>query len=84
MAYDLPKTILGRTGLRVTRLGTGGAYCETVAGYRRALDCGVNYMDTARGYRDGKDEEVIGPRDVRIKLHTGGYRRIVSWMTERV
>ena len=60
MAYDLPKTILGRTGLRVTRLGTGGAYCETVAGYRRALDCGVNYMDTARGYRDGKDEEVIG------------------------
>ena len=56
----LPTTILGRTGLKVTRLGIGGAYCETVEGYRAALDCGVNYIDTARVYRDGQDEEVIG------------------------
>ena len=60
MSYDLPVTILGRTGLAVTRLGIGGAYCETVEGYRAALDCGVNYVDTARVYRDGQDEEVIG------------------------
>ncbi len=60
MSYDLPVTTLGRTGLAVTRLGIGGAYCETVEGYRAALDCGVNYVDTARVYRDGKDEEVIG------------------------
>jgi len=31
-----------------------------VDGYRAALDCGVNYVDTARGYRDGEDEKVIG------------------------
>jgi uncharacterized protein len=60
MAYKIPTTVLGRTGLTVTRLGTGGAYCESADGYRRALDCGVNYMDTARGYRDGEDEKVIG------------------------
>ena len=60
MAYEIPKTILGRTGLTVTRLGTGGAYCKAPDGYRRALDCGVNYMDTARGYRNGEDEKVIG------------------------
>ena len=60
MAYSLPYTILGRTGLRVTRLGVGGAYCLSVEGYRRALDCGVNYVDTARMYRDGEDEKVIG------------------------
>jgi len=60
MAYEIPKTVLGRTGLTVTRLGTGGAYCESPDGYRRALDCGVNYMDTARAYRDGEDEKVIG------------------------
>jgi uncharacterized protein len=60
MRYDLPTTTLGRTGLPVTRLGIGGAYCETVEGYRRALDCGVTYVDTARAYRDGKDEEVLG------------------------
>ena len=60
MANEVPRTTLGRTGLVVTRLGTGGAYCETADGYRAALDCGVNYMDTARAYRDGDDERVIG------------------------
>ena len=60
MDYDLPRTVLGRTSLRVTRFGIGGAYCASVGGYRAALDCGVNYVDTARVYRDGEDEKVIG------------------------
>ena len=60
MAYEIPKTVLGRTGLTVTRLGIGGAYCESAAGYRKAIDAGVNYMDTARAYRDGEDEKVVG------------------------
>ena len=60
MAYKIPKIVLGRTGLTVTRLGSGGAYCESVDGYRRAIDAGINYMDTARNYRDGEDEKVIG------------------------
>lgn len=60
MAYDVPATTLGRTGLVVTRLGIGGAYCVTPEGYRAALDCGVNYIDTARAYRDGEDERVVG------------------------
>jgi hypothetical protein len=60
MVYDLPKVVLGRTGLTVTRLGIGGAYCKSVDGYQAALDCGVNYVDTARVYRDGEDEKVIG------------------------
>ena len=57
---DLPRATLVRTGLNVTRLGIGGAYCETADGYRAALDCGVNYVDTARVYRNGEDEKVIG------------------------
>lgn len=60
MSLGLPQTLLGRTGLQVTRLGIGGAYCETPEGYQAALDCGVTYVDTARAYREGKDEEVIG------------------------
>ncbi len=60
MAYEIPKTVLGRTGLTVTRLGTGGAYCESADTYREAIDCGVTYVDTARTYRDGEDEKVIG------------------------
>ena len=60
MTYDLPRTTLGRTGLEVTRLGVGGAYCETVDGYRQALDTGINYVDTARSYLNGEDERTIG------------------------
>jgi aryl-alcohol dehydrogenase-like predicted oxidoreductase len=60
MAYNLPRTVLGRTGLTVTRFGIGGAYCKTADLYRTALDCGINYVDTARSYRDGEDEKVIG------------------------
>ncbi|MBN1246906.1 MAG: aldo/keto reductase [Anaerolineae bacterium] len=56
----LPTTILGRTGLKVTRLGIGGAYCPTPEGYIRALDCGATYVDTAPAYRDGDDERVVG------------------------
>jgi aryl-alcohol dehydrogenase-like predicted oxidoreductase len=58
--FDLPTATLGRTGLTVTRLGIGGAYCESPDGYRAALDCGVNYLDTAHAYRDGEDERVVG------------------------
>ena len=57
---ELPTTLLGRTGLEVTRLGIGGAYCPTPEGYIRALDCGVTYVDTAPAYRDGDDERVVG------------------------
>jgi len=60
MMTELPTTILGRTGLEVTRLGIGGAYCETPGLYRAALDLGVTYLDTARNYRNGDDERVIG------------------------
>ncbi len=60
MAYDLPTTVLGRTGLHVTRLGIGGGYCDSADGYRAALDCGVTYVDTAHNYRDGEDEKTIG------------------------
>ncbi len=60
MTCELPVITLGHTGLRVTRLGIGGAYCKTVEGYRAALDCGVNYVDTARVYQEGEDERIIG------------------------
>ncbi len=58
--HELPTTILGRTGLKVTRLGVGGAYCKTPDGYRYALDSGVNYLDTAPAYHKGKDEGYVG------------------------
>jgi aryl-alcohol dehydrogenase-like predicted oxidoreductase len=46
--------------LQVTRLGVGGAYCTSPEGYRFALDSGVNYLDTAPAYHEGKDEGYVG------------------------
>ena len=49
-------TTLGKTGLRVSRMGFGGIPIQKVdARVTRALmerlsACGVNYIDTARGY----------------------------------
>jgi uncharacterized protein len=70
--------VLGRTGLRVSEIGFGGApvglanYIErwdptaaeeqrsVEAALERALDLGVNYIDTAPGYGNGISEEVLG------------------------
>ncbi len=60
------KRKLGRTGLEVSELGMGGLFVSKVGGpyeqaraaIHRALELGVNYVDTAPGYLDS--EEVIG------------------------
>jgi aryl-alcohol dehydrogenase-like predicted oxidoreductase len=60
---------LGRTGLDVSEIGYGawgiGASSwvgaredESMAALRRALDLGINFIDTARGY--GESERIVG------------------------
>src|SRR5476649_2792243 len=61
---------LGRTGLNVSEVGfgawaIGGSWgpqseADSVAALNRALDLGVNFIDTAAGYGDGKSERIIG------------------------
>ena len=66
MPVFLPHRELGRTGFRVTRLGAGDLAdrqlpLETCAvTLRRALDAGINLVDTAPGYEDGYSEEIVG------------------------
>jgi len=61
-----PRRELGRTGFKVTRLGIGDLADravpieECVATARRALDAGLNLIDTAPGYEDGYSEEIVG------------------------
>ncbi len=61
-----PRRELGRTGFTVTRLGIGDLAdrnlpMETlVATARRAIDAGLNLIDTAPGYEDGYSEEIVG------------------------
>ena len=61
------KTVrLGKTGLEVSRVGMGGIpltrppEAEAVKVIQRALDLGINFIDTAYGYGAGMSEERIG------------------------
>jgi aryl-alcohol dehydrogenase-like predicted oxidoreductase len=62
----LPEKMLGRTGFEVTRIGAGDladraiAIETCVATLVRALDAGLNVVDTAPGYEDGYSEEIVG------------------------
>ncbi len=60
---------LGRTQIKVSEIGfgawaIGGGWgpqteSESVAALNRALDLGVNFIDTAAGYGDGRSERII-------------------------
>jgi aryl-alcohol dehydrogenase-like predicted oxidoreductase len=74
----VPDAVLGRTGARVSRLGIGCAYFQrkqvTPASVRdtlhRALELGVNYLDTAPTYgkpETGFAEEKMGPAIAEIR-----------------
>lgn len=63
----VPRRALGRTGVQVSILGVGGhaiGQCKTEAeGVRiihQALEAGVNFMDNAWEYHEGRSEEWMG------------------------
>ncbi|NQU75730.1 MAG: aldo/keto reductase, partial [Planctomycetes bacterium] len=62
----MERRTLGRTGLEVSRLSLGGLFVSTLGGefeqskqaVFRAIELGINYIDTAPGYADS--ERVLG------------------------
>src|SRR3954465_14880747 len=61
-----PRRQLGRTGFTATALGIGDLADrrlpieQCVATARRAIDAGLNIIDTAPGYEDGYSEQIVG------------------------
>jgi aryl-alcohol dehydrogenase-like predicted oxidoreductase len=77
--------VLGRTGVRVSPLCLGtmmfGAWGnpdhdESIRTIHRALDAGINFLDTADVYSRGESEEIVG------KALTGGRRDNVVLATK--
>ena len=74
-------TTLGRTGVTVSRLCLGCmSYGDAARGgrgsstrgaaqpfFRRAVEAGINFFDTADMYSLGVSEEVTGPRPARVR-----------------
>ncbi|MBN2241700.1 MAG: aldo/keto reductase [Acidobacteria bacterium] len=52
--------MLGKTGLKVSAVGSGVGIAPDPAVIARAIDLGVNYFDTARGYGAGESERIAG------------------------
>ena len=66
MDIGAPRRALGRTGFVATALGAGDVADRSlpkercVATLVRALDAGLNVVDTAPNYEDGFSEEIVG------------------------
>jgi aryl-alcohol dehydrogenase-like predicted oxidoreductase len=63
----MTRRLLGRTGLRVSPLTLGAMMFggktgpeESYAIIDRALDAGINFIDTANVYNQGRSEEIVG------------------------
>jgi predicted aldo/keto reductase-like oxidoreductase len=50
---------LGRTGLKVTKLGYGSMVTSDPTVIERAVDLGINYFSTSRDYQNGNNERLL-------------------------
>lgn len=51
---------LGKTGINVPVIGMGVMTANNPALVKAALDKGINFFDTANGYQNGRNEEMLG------------------------
>ena len=52
--------VLGKTGLKVSTCGYGCMITSDPTVITRAVDMGINYFDTSRGYQSGQNERMVG------------------------
>lgn len=64
---EIPKRVLGKTGIRVSALCFGGAHwgrigddAEAIRILHEAIDAGVTFLDNAWEYNGGRSEELMG------------------------
>jgi aryl-alcohol dehydrogenase-like predicted oxidoreductase len=82
MKNGIPYNELGSTGQNVSRIGLGGYHMgkasekEAIEIVRTAIDNGINFMDNAWDYHDGRSENYMG------KALRDGYREKVFLMTK--
>jgi hypothetical protein len=70
-AETLVYRTLGRTGLKITPLSFGAMLTPEYEVIRAGLDMGINYVDTARRYLNGRSEGIVGSaiKGIRDKVY---------------
>ncbi|MDR1344223.1 MAG: aldo/keto reductase [Tannerellaceae bacterium] len=67
--YEFPLRTLGRTGMKLPILSMGVMRADNPNVVRAAYNSGITHFDTAHGYQNGRNEEMLGnffkdkPRD---------------------
>jgi predicted aldo/keto reductase-like oxidoreductase len=56
----IPEVVLGKTGVKVTKLGMGTSWAVAESFVQRAIAAGVRYIDTSEAYERGKAEIALG------------------------
>jgi predicted aldo/keto reductase-like oxidoreductase len=59
-AVDIPVRTLGKTGLQIPILSMGVMRADNPNIVRAAYDSGITHFDTAHGYQNGRNEEMLG------------------------
>jgi len=59
-AHRLTESELGKTGIKLTKLGVGAPRIQEASVLKYALDQGIRFIDTGRAYAKGKNEIMIG------------------------
>ncbi|MCK4464651.1 MAG: aldo/keto reductase [Bacteroidales bacterium] len=84
---------LGNTGIKLPIISMGVMRADNPNLVKAALEKGIVHLDTAHGYQDGKNEEMIGkvlkefPRDsyiIATKVRPDGYNRRTGVFSEDV
>jgi predicted aldo/keto reductase-like oxidoreductase len=79
----IPEVVLGKTGVKVTKLGMGTSWAVAPPFVQRYLAAGIRYIDTSESYEEGNAEKAIGEalarsgsrKEVYLVTKNNGYRR---------
>jgi uncharacterized protein len=82
-APTLPTAILGRTGIRVSRLAFGGSWHVDAEVVGLGMERGINYIDTAESYNGGQSERAFGTilKDIGATGHSKQRKRL--WLVSK-
>jgi len=80
----IPEVTLGKTGVKVTKLGMGTSWSVAESFVQRAIASGVRYIDSSESYENGKAEIAVGNvlartgqrKDVYLVTKNNNYSRI--------